>query len=211
MNYIIRELLEPLRTALFDYKWRKRNLQNRTHAGTRFPLDKVSVGNGTYGRLNVIDYNDPDSGNLKIGNYCSIARTVLFMLAGNHAWNTLSTYPFDRIFLNERLNQTKGDIVIDDDVWIGERVTVLSGVHIGQGAIVAAGALVTKDVPPYSVVGGVNCKVLFKRFPDDVISVLSRLDLSLIDEDFIKKHREKLLAKLDPNDMDWLEPLLKNN
>lgn len=154
MNYIIRELLEPLRIALFDYKWRKRNIQNRTHAGTRFPLDKVSVGKGTYGRLNVVDYNDPDAGNLKIGNYCSIARTVLFMLAGNHAWDTLSTYPFDRIFLNERLNQTKGDIVIDDDVWIGERATVLSGVHIGQGAIVAAGALVTKDVPPYSVVGG---------------------------------------------------------
>jgi len=210
MKYIARELLEPLRTALFNYAWRKRNLQNRTYAGTRFPMDKVSVGKETYGKLNVIDYNDPHSGNLKIGNYCSIAKTALFMLAGNHASNTLSTYPFDRIFLREHMNQTKGDIIVEDDVWIGERATILSGVRIGQGSIIAACALVTKDVPPYSVVGGAN-KVLFKRFSDEIISFLSEVDLSLIDEDFVKKNRERLLASLDPNDMVWLEPLCKNH
>ena len=154
--YAIRELFEPLRIAFFSFKWKKKNEHNRTFPGNRFPIEKVTVGKETYGKLNVYDYNDKNSGILKIGNYCSIARTVMFLLSGNHEYRTFSTFPFQRLFFNENYNGSKGDIIVGDDVWIGENVTVLSGVTIGQGALIAAGAVVACDIPPYAIGGGAS-------------------------------------------------------
>jgi len=120
----------------------------------RQSLNKVKVGIGSYGRLNVFDYNDEDSGKLFIGNYCSIASTVMFLLSGNHPYKGLTTYPFGHFYLGEKRKETKGDIIVEDGAWLAERVLVLSGVRIGRGAIVAANSVVTKDVPPYAVWGG---------------------------------------------------------
>lgn len=94
--------------------------------------------------------------NLQIGNFVSIAQEVIFLLDAEHYVKHLSTFPFKVKYLNNAKEEAfgKGDIIIDDDVWLGYRSTIMSGVHIGQGAVIAAGAIVTKDVPPFSIVGG---------------------------------------------------------
>ncbi|MFL0249394.1 CatB-related O-acetyltransferase [Clostridium neuense] len=120
---------------------------------------------------------------LIIGKFCSIACNAKFIFnSANHTLNSLSTYPFP-IFQDEwdsTMNITeawdnKGDIVIGNDVWIGYDTVIMSGVHIGDGAIIGTRALVTKDVPPYAIVGGVPAKVIRKRFEDLVIDDLLKI------------------------------------
>ena len=146
--------------------WRKKNKNNFTNIRNIFPLDHVNVGKGTYGGIKVIDYGSESR--LKIGNYCSIADEVTFILSGEHPSNRISTFPFQVYYFNEdeKIADSNGDIVIEDDVWIGYKATILSGVTIGQGAIIASGAVVTKDVEAYSIVGGVPAKCLKYRFPE---------------------------------------------
>lgn len=150
----IKLIIEPIRLELFKQQWRRKNRCNRTKAGNRFDIQKVVVGKETYGKLNVFSYNDQNSGRLYIGRYCSIASSVVFLLSGNHKYDCLSSFPFSKIWLNSSIEESKGDIIIDDDVWIAEHCLVLSGVHVGKGAVIAAGAIVNTDVPPYAVVGG---------------------------------------------------------
>ena len=129
-----------------------------------FDIDSVEVGRGTYGGLTV--QNDVKGRKLYIGSYCSIAQEVVFLLGNEHRLHTLSTFPFCAKYLGE-LDQdahSRGNIIVCDDVWIGRRAMILSGVRIGQGAVVAAGAVVTKDIPPYAIVGGVPARVLKYRF-----------------------------------------------
>jgi len=85
-----------------------------------------------------------------------------------------------------------GNIVVEDDVWFGYGATVMSGVHVGQGAIVAAGAVVSKDVPPYAIVGGVPARVIKYRFSEDVIDYLLSLDYSALTKDLVYKHLDIL-------------------
>lgn len=86
--------------------------------------------------------------------------------------------------------QAKGNIIVNDDVWIGDSALVLSGVEIGQGAVIAAGAVVTEDVPPYAVVGGVPARVIKYRFTDDVIKELVKIDYAKVDRKFIELHED---------------------
>lgn len=120
---------------------------------------------------------------LVIGKFCSIACNAKFIFnSANHTLNSLSTYPFP-IFPEEWDNtmniteawDNKGDIVIGNDVWIGYDAVIMSGVHIGDGAIIGTRALVTKDIPPYAIVGGVPAKVIRKRFEDSVIDNLLKI------------------------------------
>lgn len=120
---------------------------------------------------------------LIIGKFCSIACNAKFIFnSANHTLKSLSTYPFP-IFQEEwdsTMNITeawdnKGDILIGNDVWIGYEAVIMSGVHIGDGAIIGTRALVTKDVPPYSIVGGVPAKIIRKRFEDSVIEDLLKI------------------------------------
>ncbi|MDY2949120.1 MAG: CatB-related O-acetyltransferase, partial [Lachnospiraceae bacterium] len=98
----------------------------------------------------------------------------------------------------------KGNILVDDDVWIGYGVVVMSGVHIGQGAVIAAGAVVTKDVPPYSIVGGVPAKVIKYRFSAEMIKELMRIDYSSLTEELVKEHIKELYNELlDVSQLDW--------
>ncbi|MBU3133717.1 CatB-related O-acetyltransferase [Clostridium gasigenes] len=121
--------------------------------------------------------------NLIIGKYCSIACGAKFIFnSANHALKSLSTYPFS-IFREEwddTMNvceawDNKGDIVIGNDVWIGFEAVIMSGVHIGDGAIIGTRALVTKDVPPYAIVGGIPAQIIRKRFEDSVIEDLLKI------------------------------------
>jgi acetyltransferase-like isoleucine patch superfamily enzyme len=144
--------------------WRRKNRHNETIPANMFRIGRVIVGKKTYGVLNVTDFS-PLNTKLKIGNYCSISPGVQFLLGGEHQIDSISAYPFKvKCFGYEKESYSKGDIVVGDDVWIGTNAIVCSGVEIGQGAIVAAGAVVTKDVPPYAVVGGNPAKLIKYRF-----------------------------------------------
>lgn len=134
---------------------------------------------------NNVLYRYPINGDkLKVGKFCSIACGVKFLFtSANHTMHSISTYPFPIFFEEWGLDVTnitsawdnKGDIVIGNDVWIGYEAIVLSGVTIGDGAIIGTRAVVTKDVPPYTIVGGIPAKPIRKRFSDEVISKLLEL------------------------------------
>lgn len=121
---------------------------------------------------------------LIIGKFCSIACGAKFLFnCANHTLKSLSTYTFPLFYEEwelEKANITtawdnKGDIVIGNDVWIGYEAVIMAGVHIGDGAIIAARAVVTKDVPPYTIVGGTPAKEIRKRFDTEVIQQLLKL------------------------------------
>ena len=121
---------------------------------------------------------------LFIGKFCSIACGAKFLFnSANHTMASLSTYPFPLFFDEWELEKTnvmdawdnKGDIVVGNDVWIGYEAVILAGVTIGDGAVIGARAVVTKDVPPYTVVGGVPAKPIKKRFNDETITELLKL------------------------------------
>lgn len=117
---------------------------------------------------------------LIIGKFCSIACGTKFLFNGaNHTLQSLSTYPFPVLAAEWDLQvpvtdawDNKGDIVIGNDVWIGFEAVIMAGVTIGDGAIIASRAVVTKDVEPYSIVGGVPAKPIRKRFSEEKIAEL---------------------------------------
>lgn len=154
----------------------------------------ISVGDYTYyddpvdptgfERNNVL-FNWPEFGDrLVIGKFCSIASGVRFIMgSANHRLSSVSTYPFN-VFGGAWAENTpphlaqlpfKGDTVVGNDVWIGRESVIMPGVHIGDGAIVAACSVVTRDVEPYTVSGGNPARAVKKRFHGELIRLL--LDL----------------------------------
>lgn len=173
-------VLSRMKLVWFRKKWRRQNKHNLTTAKNCFNARWVTVGNGTYGELDIRHFGNPDE-RVVIGNYCSIGPECVFMTGGEHRYDGLSTYPFRmKLGLTENESITRGPIILEDDVWLGFRSTIMSGVTIGKGAVVAAGAVVTKDVPPYAIVGGVPAKVIKYRFSDAVIAEVEKLDFSTL-------------------------------
>lgn len=130
---------------------------------------------------NVLYHYPINHDKLIIGKFCSIACGAKFIFtSANHTLNSLSTYPFPLFFEEwglDRANVTdawdnKGNINIGNDVWIGYEAVIMQGVTIGDGAIIGTRAVVTKDVAPYTIVGGVPAKPIRKRFPDSITSSL---------------------------------------
>lgn len=130
---------------------------------------------------NVLYHYPINNDKLRIGRFCSIACGAKFLFnSANHTLSSLSTYPFPLFFEEWGLEKkdvtrawdNKGDIVIGNDVWIGYKAVILAGVTIGDGAIIGAHTVVTKNVPSYTIVGGVPARVIRKRFSDDIISDL---------------------------------------
>lgn len=183
-----------IKTLKFYKKWRKSNQHNFTEPGNIFPFDSVEVGSGTYGLLNVFSFKD--NAKLKIGDYCSIGPKVSFVLSGEHKLNTVSSYPFKNYYCDLPESESKGDINIDDDVWIGCNTTILSGVHICQGAVIAAGAVVTTNVPPYAVVGGVPAKILKYRYTPEIINELMNINYKKLKHSEILTHMDDLYAEI---------------
>ena len=135
-------------------------------------------------RNNVLYHYKINHDKLKIGRFCSIACGAKFLFtSGNHSLKSLSTYTFPIFFEEWELDRAditsawdnKGDIIIGNDVWIGYEAVIMQGVKIGDGAIIGSRAVVTKDVEPYTIVGGVPAKPIRKRFDDETIKAL--LDL----------------------------------
>jgi acetyltransferase-like isoleucine patch superfamily enzyme len=167
---MLRKVLRNFRNRLAEKNDPYFMAQNKRYAA-------YEIGVGTYGRPEVHFY---DSGaGLKIGNYCSIAAEVTIMLAGEHHHDWVSGYPFSLLFDEARdlpgYPMTKGDVVIGNDVWIGYDAMILSGVKIGDGAVVAARSVVTKDVAPFAVVGGTPAKHLRYRFSEATIKALQEI------------------------------------
>ena len=133
---------------------------------------------------NVLYHYPINHDKLVIGKFCSIACGAKFLFnSANHTMDSLSTYPFSLFFDEWELEKTnvteawdnKGDIIVNNDVWIGYEAVILAGVTVGDGAIIGTRAVVTKDVPPYTVVGGVPAKPIRKRFNDETITELLKL------------------------------------
>ena len=168
------------------------NKNNKTIPMNIFNIDNISVGINSYGELNIVSFADIHK--IIIGNYVSIAQNVQFILDAEHYTQNISTYPFKVKLLETEKEEAfgKGDIIVEDDVWIGYGATIMSGVHIGQGAVVAAGAVVSKDVPPYAIVGGVPAKIIKYRFSEDVIKEMLTLDYSKLTKEMVEEHIEEL-------------------
>jgi acetyltransferase-like isoleucine patch superfamily enzyme len=135
------------------------------------------MGELTMGRRS---YGDPirrgTANTVTIGNYCSIAEGVVMDGGFSHRTDFVSTFPFHTLtsYAHNNIN-LKGDIIIGNDVWIGESATIMSGVSIGDGAIIGMRCIVSKDVAPYEIVVGAPQKVLRKRFSDDQIEALLKI------------------------------------
>lgn len=128
-------------------------------------------------------------------------------MGAEHSTNHLSTFPFKvKLLGNEESEATsKGNIYIEDDVWIGFRTTILSGVQIGRGAVIAAGSVVTKDVPPYAIVGGVPAKIIKYRFESKMIEELLMVDYSKLTDEMVKEHIDELYTELkDIKQLEWI-------
>ena len=146
---------------------------------------------------NNVLYHYPVNGDrLKIGKFCSIACGAKFLFtSANHSLGSLSTYPFPIFFEEWGLDakdirqawDKRGDIVIGNDVWIGFEAVILSGVTVGDGAIIGSRTVVTKDVPPYTIVGGVPARPIRRRFEDAVIEKLEALRWWDWDEEAIRR------------------------
>ena len=190
-----------IKQLLFNKKWRRLNRHNYTTAKNKFDDSLVSVGKKTYGALTVYTYNHINK--LSIGNYCSIGPYVQFVLSADHEVNHLSTYPFKAKYgLVDMEGSSKGDIIVEDDVWFGTNSVILSGVHIGRGAVIAAGAVVNKDVPPYAIVGGVPAHVLKYRFSTEIIDALMKLDYEKLNDTDILNNIDVLYKQVDENTVD---------
>jgi acetyltransferase-like isoleucine patch superfamily enzyme len=139
--------------------------------------DRYPIGDHTYGSPRVISWGEGSS--LTIGKYCSIGRNVAIFLGGEHRIDWVSTYPFTWRWEDARHipghPATKGDVTIGNDIWIGYAVIILSGVKIGDGAVLGAGSVVVKDVPPYAIVGRNPAQVIKYRFDGETIQKLLKI------------------------------------
>lgn len=179
--------------------WRLRNPHNSTSLNLcmapLYDKNRIVVGKNVYGKLNVYSWGHKDE-KLEIGDFCSIASNVHFILGGNHYVNHFSTYPFKRMILGDKEQEatTKGAIILEDDVWVGQDAIIMSGVRLGQGTIVAAGSVVTKSTEPYSIVGGNPARLIKYRFSDEVREKMLYVDLKKLDENYIKQNITSLYS-----------------
>ncbi len=144
-------------------------------------LPYCKFGDFTYGKPNIIRWGD--TGTLTVGKYCCISEDVTFLLSADHQMEWVTTYPFVSGKVQKHLKwmkpqpyiQSKGNTIVENDVWIGYDATILPGVKIGNGAIIGAKSVVTKDVEPYKIVAGNPAKLIRYRFPHLTIVALLQI------------------------------------
>lgn len=164
------------------------NCKSVTYIKPTITNPNIIVGDFTYFsdvdfEKHVLHHYDFNGDKLIIGKFCQIASGVTFVMNGaNHQMNAASTYPF---YIMNGWEQElpaitdlpiKGDTVVGNDVWIGQNATILPGVHIGDGAIIGLGSVVSSDVEPYTVVAGNPARTIRKRFDDELTALLLKLE-----------------------------------
>lgn len=197
---VLRELVRRIQRRNFEKRWRARNTHNEMKVGKRFfPIEVVEVGKGSYGTLTVQSLYITPQEKLIIGNYVSIAPEVTFFLGVNHQITTVTTFPFhSKLIKRSPIDAiSKGPIVIEDEVWVGTGAMIFSGVRVGKGSVVAAGAIVTQDVPPYAIVGGNPAKLIRYRFDQEIIQVLLPIYFVKFSDDWIRKHIDIIYKKIE--------------
>jgi len=161
----------------------------------------LQIGRHTYGEPPIIHIYKGSEALVKIGSFCSISPGVMFITGGIHPTDWVSLYPFRARFnldkkFRDGMPRTNGDIIVGNDVWIGTEAVILSGVHIGDGAVIAARAVVTKDVPAYAISAGVPARTIKKRFSDEEIKNLLSIRWWDWDDELIMK-AVPLLSSVD--------------
>lgn len=176
---------------------RRRFKRKKVTLQERYP--QYDIGPYSYGDLKVVEWGEGKT--LKVGAFCSISRSVKVFLGGEHRVDWVTTFPFTELWKQDAGYITghplsKGDVIIGNDVWIGSEAVILSGVRIGDGAVVGARAMVAQNVPPYAIVAGNPARVIRMRFEPQQIERL--LALAWWDKDIA-------LVK------QWLPDLLNND
>jgi virginiamycin A acetyltransferase len=184
------------------------NIKGNVNAGNNCSLKFVEIsGTVTIGNFTTI--NGPNVQILSkinpitIGSFCSIAKDVTIQ-EYNHRTDRLSTYYMEKNFFHGRNIgelSSKGAVAIGNDVWIGAKSVILSGVTIGDGAVVAAGSVVTKDVPSYAIVGGNPARVIKYRFTPEIITKLQAIKWWNWPAEKITAQRDLFLKSIDANDL----------
>ena len=159
---------------------------------------------------NVLYHYPVNQDRLIIGKFCSIACGAKFLFnSANHTLSSLSSYPFPLFFEEWGLDKqnvtaswdNKGDIIIGNDVWIGYEAVLMAGVTIGDGAVIGARAVVTKDIPPYTIAGGVPARPIKRRYTEETIAALSSLKWWDWPEERIAQN----LDAIQSGQLDWLK------
>ncbi len=149
-----------------------------------------------------------DQADLKIGNFCSVAGDVLFILGGNHRSDWFTTHTFEKSYNSPNPKghpSTKGDIVVGHDVWIGQEAIILSGVKIGSGAVIGAYSVVSSNIPPYALAAGNPAQVRKYRFSDEIIGRLLKLNRWDWKDEKIKRNMSILCSELTLEKLEQLE------
>lgn len=161
----------------------------------RFP--GYEIGRESYGGLSVRSWNE--GATLKMGAFCSIATGVKIFLGGEHRTDWVTTFPFPDLWKDVAGHikghpKTRGDVIVGNDVWIGTEAVVMSGVRIGNGAVIGARSVVTKDVPPYAIVAGNPAREVRMRFDNKTIARLEAIAWWNWDDKKIKRNLPLLLS-----------------
>lgn len=199
---VLRSVYRSAKMWKFRRDWRKYNKHNNTVAGSAFPVECVSVGKHSYGMLQIQAYGDCNE-QLHIGSFVSIAPQVTFLLGGNHQIDTITSFPVYSVFNRQQYEpdaQSKGPIVIGDEVWIGMGAIIMSGVTVQKGAVIAAGSVVTHSIPPYAIVGGNPARIIKYRFTEEVVNELLKIDLTQYTDSFIREHIDLFYTKIRTTD-----------
>lgn len=213
LNIYRNRLIFSLKSSANQVNWKLKNSHNMTSIG-RYVKDPslITVGNHSYGILHVESFENKKE-KLIIGNFVSISTNVTFILGGNHQIDAFTTYPVKANFsqhYSEDDATTKGPIIVEDEVWVGSSVIIMSGVTIGRGSIIAAGSVVTKNVQPFSIVGGNPAKFIKFRIDEGLIQKRMELDINNLSVHNLSKETLELLYQpLSNNVLDRLENEMK--
>lgn len=163
------------------------------------PLPGVEIGRHTYGLTKESFFVPHKNVPVRIGSFCSVGPGVLFICAAEHRVDTATTFPIQ--FVDGKIRNApgtvgKGPITVGHDVWFGARCIVLSGVTIGNGAVIGAGSIVTRDIPPYAIAVGNPARVIRYRFSPEIIERLQSSQWWNWSDDLIRE-RVELLTTVD--------------
>ncbi len=198
---LFRALISPFASKYLqerrNAKWRKANRHNLTTISYNSPMNLIKVGKGTYGHINAHFYGSKKEG-LNIGNFCSIAGNVDFVLGGEHNYKRASNYPYPELTYHTQYDAIcKGPITVEDDVWIGFGAIILSGVTLGRGCVVGAGSVVAKDIPPYAIYAG--NRLLKYRFNQEIITRLMEIDFNNVNIKNYQKYSQSEITEENVN------------